>query len=207
MKKAYPLYKKAGLVLGPVLFIILYKTTSGYIELINPEADKVIAIALWMIAWWMTEAVSISVTALLPLVLFPLFGIMDMKTVSVSYGNPIVFLFFGGFVMALALEKVGLHKRIALNLIKATGASPDKIILGFMLSTAIISMWISNTATTVMMLPIALSVIQLLNKNQKQNTGMRNFSIAMMLGIAYAANIGGTATIIGTPPNSVLQEL
>jgi len=194
--------KKTGLIIGPLLFLICYNLP---FTIISPEADQVIAVALWMIAWWITEAVSISVTALIPLTLFPLLGIMSMKAVSANYGSPIVFLFFGGFVMALALEKVNLHKRIALNIVKLTGTSPNKVILGFMLATAFLSMWISNTATTVVMLPIALSVIVLLINDEDGFTkNDKNFALALMLGIAYAANVGGIATIIGTPPNTVM---
>lgn len=202
MKPIYPLQKKIGLILGPILFLIFYNLP---FQIINPEADKIIAIAIWMICWWITEAVSISVTALIPLTIFPLLGIMDMKAVAASYGSPIVFLFFGGFVMALALEKVNLHRRIALNIIKITGTSPNRIILGFMIATAFLSMWISNTATTVVMLPIALSVIDLLiNDDDGFTAGDKNFALSIMLGIAYAANVGGIATIIGTPPNTVV---
>ncbi len=202
MKPTYPLLKKIGLILGPILFLIFYNLP---ITIINPEADKIIAIAIWMISWWITEAVSISVTALIPLTIFPLLGIMEMKEVATSYGSPIVFLFFGGFVMALALEKVNLHRRIALNIIKLTGTSPNRVILGFMIATAFLSMWISNTATTVVMLPIALSVIDLLiNDKDGFTAGDKNFALSIMLGIAYAANVGGIATIIGTPPNTVI---
>jgi len=198
----YSLSKKIGLMFGPILFLILYNLP---FTLISIEADKVIAVAAWMIAWWITEAVSISVTALIPLAFFPLLGIMNVKTVAASYGSPIVFLFFGGFVMALALEKVGLHKRIALNIVKLTGTSPDKVVLGFMLATAFLSMWISNTATTVVMLPIVASVINLLiNDEDGFSKNDRNFALSIMLGIAYAANVGGVATIIGTPPNTVI---
>ena len=201
MKSTYPLSRKIGLILGPILFLIFYNLP---ITIINPEADKIIAIAIWMVSWWITEAVSISVTALIPLTIFPLLGIMDMKAVAASYGSPIVFLFFGGFVMALALEKVNLHRRIALNIVKITGTSPNRVILGFMIATAFLSMWISNTATTVVMLPIALSVIDLLiNDKDGFTAGDKNFALSIMLGIAYAANVGGIATIIGTPPNTV----
>jgi len=194
--------KKIGLIIGPLLFFLL---SNSPIELLNPAADKVIAVAVWMIIWWITETVSISVTALIPLTIFPLIGIMDLKSVAASYGSPIVFLFFGGFVMALALEKVNLHRRIALNLVKRTGTTPNKIILGFMLATAFLSMWISNTATTVVMLPIALSVIHLLIDDADGFTQQdKYFALSLMLGIAYAANIGGIATIIGTPPNTVI---
>lgn len=200
--KIYHLYKRIGFVLGPLVFLILYNLP---VVLLTYEADKVIAIGTWMIIWWVTEAVSISVTALIPLTFFPLLGIMDLKTVASDYGSPIVFLFFGGFVMALALEKVNLHKRIALNIIRITGTNPDKVILGFMISTGLLSMWISNTATTVVMLPIALSVIHLLiNDDDGMSEGDKKFSLSILLGIAYAANLGGIATIIGTPPNTVL---
>lgn len=198
----YSIIKKIGLLLGPLLCILLYNLPW---TMLDPVADKVIAVAVWMITWWITEAVSISVTALIPLTIFPLLGITDMKTVAASYGSPIIFLFFGGFVMALALEKVQLHKRIALNIVKLTGTSPDRVILGFMIATAFLSMWISNTATTVVMLPIALSVISLLANDEDGFTkGDKNFALAIMLGIAYAANVGGIATIIGTPPNTVM---
>ncbi|MEM9824099.1 MAG: SLC13 family permease, partial [Bacteroidota bacterium] len=143
MANAYALYKKMGLIAGPVIFLILYNWP---FTLVSEAADPVISVAVWMIMWWITEAVSISVTALIPLTFFPLLQIMDMKTVAANYGSPIVFLFFGGFVMALALEKVNLHRRIAINIIKITGTSPDRVILGFMLATAFLSMWISNTA-------------------------------------------------------------
>lgn len=187
---------------GPLIFIafILYPGS-----IVGPEADKVIGIALWMILWWVTEAASISVTALIPLTFYPLFGVMSVKDVAANYGHPIVFLFFGGFVMALALEKANLHKRIALGIIKRIGTSPDKVILGFMIATAFLSMWISNTATTVVMLPIAYSVIQLLVNDEDGFTkNDKNFALSIMLGIAYSANVGGIATLIGTPPNIVL---
>ena len=115
-----------------------------------------------MVIWWITEAVHIAVTALLPIILFPLLGVMSASDVGANYGSPIIFLFFGGFVLALALEKVNLHKRIALTIIKFTGTTPNKVVLGFMIATAFLSMWISNTASTVVMLPIAISVISLL---------------------------------------------
>lgn len=167
--------------------------------------DPVIAVAAWMIIWWITEAVSISVTALLPLALFPLLGILDIKSVASNYANPIVYLFFGGFIIALALEKVNLHKRIALSILKITGTKANGIILGFMISTALMSMWISNTASTVVMLPIAISVIGLLMNDADGFTKKdQNFALAIMLGIAFSANIGGMATLIGTPPNSVM---
>ena len=197
--------KQIGLLLGPSFFILLqFLTLDG----LSSQAITVIALAAWMVCWWITEAVSISVTALLPLVIFPLFDIMSMNEVGANYGSSIVFLFFGGFVLALALEKVNLHKRIALTIIHKTGTTPNRVILGFMIATAFMSMWISNTASAVVMLPIALSVIQLLVKSDGIFTKEeRHFSLSVMLGIAFSANAGGIATVIGTPPNSVLIGL
>ena len=201
----HPLSKRIGLFLGPILFLIIQFTS---ISFISDTADTVIAASVWMVIWWITEAVSISVTALLPLLLFPLFKIMPMDEVGANYGSKIVFLFFGGFILALALEKVNLHKRIALTIIKLTGTSPDRVILGFMIATAFMSMWISNTASTVVMLPIAMSVINLLiNDEDGFSKPDKNFALSVMLGIAFAANAGGIATVIGTPPNSVLIGL
>ena len=197
--------KQIGLLLGPSFFILLqFLNLDG----LSSQAITVIALAAWMVCWWITEAVSISVTALLPLVIFPLFDIMSMNEVGANYGSSIVFLFFGGFVLALALEKVNLHKRIALTIIHKTGTTPNRVILGFMIATAFMSMWISNTASTVVMLPIALSVIQLLVQSDGVFTKEeRHFSLSVMLGIAFSANAGGIATVIGTPPNSVLIGL
>ncbi|TCK67349.1 sodium-dependent dicarboxylate transporter 2/3/5 [Winogradskyella wandonensis] len=201
----HPISKRIGLILGPLLFLVIQFSS---INFISEAADTVIAIALWMVIWWITEAVSISVTALLPLLLFPLFKIMPIADVGANYGSPIVFLFFGGFVLALALEKVNLHKRIALTIIKLTGTSPNRVILGFMIATAFMSMWISNTASTVVMLPIAMSVINLLINDEDGFTKAdKNFALSVMLGIAFSANAGGIATVIGTPPNSVLIGL
>ncbi|WP_289061108.1 DASS family sodium-coupled anion symporter [uncultured Zobellia sp.] len=197
--------KKAGLFLGPILFFIIRFLP---FDLVSDKGDAVIAVAVWMVVWWITEAVSISVTALLPLLLFPILKIMDIGEVGANYGSPIIFLFFGGFVLALALEKVNLHKRIALNIIKITGTTPNKVVLGFMIATAALSMWISNTATTVVMLPIAMSVINLLvNDADGFTKSDRNFALSVMLGIAFSANAGGVATVIGTPPNSVMIGL
>ena len=151
--------KKIGLLLAPILFLII---TNLPFQLVSETGDQVIAVAVWMVIWWITEAVHIAVTALLPLILFPLLGVMNAGDVGANYGSPIIFLFFGGFVLALALEKVNLHKRIALTIIRMTGTTPNKVILGFMIATAFMSMWISNTASTVVMLPIAISVIKLL---------------------------------------------
>lgn len=201
----FPLSKKIGLLAGPLCFIFIQYSTLLNLSF---EAIAVLATACWMVVWWITEAVSISVTALLPLIIFPMTGVMEINNVGANYGSSIVFLFFGGFVLALGLEKVNLHKRIALTIIKKTGTSPNKVVLGFMIATAFMSMWISNTASTVVMLPIALSVINLLI-NQQENTSKqtKNFALSVMLGIAFSANAGGIATVIGTPPNSILIGL
>ncbi|QTE21710.1 SLC13 family permease [Polaribacter cellanae] len=197
--------KKIGLLLGPLLFFLIQFLP---ITLVSEKADAVIAVAVWMVIWWITETVNIAITALLPLILFPLLKIMNIADVGANYGSPIIFLFFGGFVLALALEKVNLHKRIALNIVKLTGTTPNKVVLGFILATAFMSMWISNTASTVVMLPIAISVIRLLIKDEDGFTkGDKNFALSIMLGIAFGANAGGIATVIGTPPNSVLIGL
>jgi sodium-dependent dicarboxylate transporter 2/3/5 len=191
--------KHIGLLLGPFIFLLTY---FGVFQFMNPSADIVIGIAMWMVIWWMTEATHIAVTALLPLTLFPLLGVMDLKLVTPHYAHPMIYLFFGGFVIALALERVNLHRRIALNILKLTGTRADGIILGFMVATTLLSMWISNTASTVVMLPIATSVIQLLiNDEDGYSKNDRRFALSILLGIAFAANIGGTATPIGTPPS------
>jgi sodium-dependent dicarboxylate transporter 2/3/5 len=202
--------KRFGLLLGPLLFILVYLfIPEGFI---SPNAYKVLALAAWVICWWVTEAVPFPVTALLPLILFPLLGIMSMSQAAAPYASPIIFLFMGGFFIALALEKHRLHERIALNLIRVTGTSGNGIILGFMMATAFISMWISNTATAMMMMPIALSVVKLVipNKDEIRDgplSGERNFALGLMLVVGYAATLGGLATIIGTPPNVVFIGL
>lgn len=193
--------KKLGLIAGPALFFVIQ--TIPFFSL-DSSAVRVIGIAVWMIIWWMTEAIPIPATALLPLILFPSLKVLTITEAASNYANSIIFLFMGGFMLALGLERHNLHKRIALNLIKLTGTGANGIILGFMVATASLSMWISNTATTVMMLPIAVSVIDLLKTDNLSDTKNFNFfALSLFLGIAYSANIGGTATIIGTPPNVV----
>lgn len=196
--------KKIGLFLSPTIFVLMLLLPPQWgLQL---DAWRVLSIALLMLGWWVTEAMPIPVTAMLPLVLLPLLGVSEPKVVAPFYGDPIVFLFLGGFLLALAMEKCNLHRRIALTIVRLTGTNANGIILGFMIATAAMSMWISNTATCIMMLPIALSVITLLNETQGvQSRGMANFSKTIMLGIAYAASIGGMATLIGTPPNVVFK--
>ncbi|MEO7991375.1 MAG: DASS family sodium-coupled anion symporter [Chryseolinea sp.] len=198
--------KHIGFFLGPLLFVLILLFTSN--DLIAPDANKVIALAAWMIIWWIMESAPVAVTSLLPLAIFPALGTLSMGEASAPYANPAVFLFMGGFMIALALEKHKLHERIAINLIRITGTSGNGIILGFTLATGLISMWISNTATALMMLPIAVSVIELLRSPSSESgtalsKGERNFALGLMLSIGYAASIGGIGTIIGTPPNVV----
>jgi sodium-dependent dicarboxylate transporter 2/3/5 len=168
------------------------------------KAYDMLCITLWIALWWVTEAVPISVTALLPIVLFPLTGALDLSTTTASYGHKYIFLYMGGFLLAIAIEKWSLHKRMALSIIQLIGTNVYNIILGFMVATAFLSMWISNTATSVMMLPIGMSIVAQLkdNPSTKENENMI-FGKALMLAIAYSASIGGMATLIGTPPNLV----
>jgi len=168
---------------------------------VSPAAAKVLAIAGLMITWWVTEALPMPVVALLPLILFPLLKISKLEETAAPYANPIIFLFMGGFMLGLAIEKWNLHKRIALNIVRITGTSGDRIVLGFILASGLLSMWLSNTATTMMMFPIALSVIHVMKENNRGEGNIKNFSLTIMLAVAYASNIGGIATIIGTPPN------
>lgn len=166
----------------------------------NPKVTYTFCVALLMATWWITEIVPLAVTSLLPVALFPLFGIMDGKDVSATYFNDVIFLFMGGFMVALAMERWNLHKRIALNILCITGVSPSRILLGFMLSSFFLSMWISNTATAMMMLPIAMSLIAQLDQLMKNKNGTA-FNIGLLLSIAYGSSIGGVATLVGTPPN------
>lgn len=204
------LSNRIGFFLGPLLFAILLLALPA--DFISPKAPAVLALAAWMLTWWVTEAVPIPVTAFLPMIGFPLLGVMKINAATAPYANPIIFLFMGGFMIALALEKHRLHERIALNLIRLTGTSGNGIILGFMLATAFLSMWISNTATAMMMLPIATSVIRLIsssngNLQQIKHSGERNFALGLMLSVGYAASLGGMATLIGTPPNVVFAGI
>ena len=174
--------------------------------LLNPfgvsgDANKVLAVAVLMVVLWVSEALPMAAVALFPLVLFPVLGISPIDITASSYANPVIFLFMGGFMLGLAIEKWGLHRRIALNIVKLTGTSGNRIVLGFIIATGLISMWLSNTATTMMMFPIAMSVITVIKDNHSNKEGANNFALSVMLAIALASNFGGIATIIGTPPN------
>ncbi|MDQ3015459.1 MAG: DASS family sodium-coupled anion symporter [Bacteroidota bacterium] len=191
--------KNIGFWAGPVAFLLIY-------YFLHPasmpvQAVTVFAITAWISVWWVTEAIPLPATSLLPIILFPIMGILKLSDTTASYADPIVFLYIGGFLIAIAIEKTGLHKRIALHIIRSMGTSLSMIVLGFMVSTAFISMWISNTATAIMMLPIGMAIITATTSGDRKEQD--HFRKALMLGIAYAASIGGLGTIIGTPPNLV----
>ena len=166
----------------------------------NPALTHTLAVAILMAVWWVTEIVPLAITSLLPIVLFPALGVMNGRDVSATYFNHVIFLFIGGFLVALAIQKWNLHKRIALNILRVIGSSPGRILLGFMFATAFLSMWISNTATAMLMVPILLSIIHKLEEINGVDR-MRHFAIGLLLCIAYSASIGGVATLVGTPPN------
>ena len=194
--------KDIGKILGIVVFLALY--------LMFPQdpAMNVAAVTALMVIWWITEAIPIPATALVPLILFPVIGVLNASEAASPYADKIIFLFMGGFIIAMSMQRWGLHERIALHIIKLMGTSPRRLIFGFMVATAFLSMWISNTATAMMMIPIATAIIATIlpNKNVKldeMDEDQRHFSEAIVLSIAYAASIGGIATIIGTPPNGI----
>ncbi|MBP9583502.1 MAG: anion permease, partial [Ignavibacterium sp.] len=196
--------QKIGLVLGLISFVMVLIFFNPVPE--NPNVGKVAAVALLMAIWWITEAVPLAATSLVPLVFFPFFGVLSGAEISGSYINSVIFLFIGGFMLAIAMENWGLHKRIALKIISIFGGTANSILYGFMLSAAFLSMWISNTATAVMMLPIALAVITKI-ENEFGREETKNFSKSILLGIAYSCSIGGIATLIGTPPNLALLRI
>lgn len=200
--------KQIGMVLG--------FTALGAVMLNEPPAGMSTAawhtagVALMMAAWWMTEAVPVAVTGLLPIVLFPPLGVAEIGDATAPYASPLVFLFLGGFMIALAMERCNLHRRIALNIIGFVGSHPHAIVFGFMIATAFLSMWISNTATTMMMLPIAMSVAGLLvskTSEGEDNQNVTRFGLCLMLGIAYSASVGGVGTLIGTPTNAAMANI
>lgn len=207
-KKSYNTPQLIGLAAGPLLFILtmLFFNPEG----LPPEAKAILASTLWIATWWITEAIPIPATSLLPIILFPLSGGLDIGETTSAYGNDTIFLFMGGFMIALTMEKWNLHKRIALTIISAIGTNTERIILGFMVATGFLSMWISNTATAMMMVPIGLAIIyqvsEALKDDDSIDTSQGNFGFgkALMLGIAYSASLGGIATLIGTPPNTLL---
>lgn len=189
-----------GLFLGPALLLItLLLPAPGDM---NQASWQALGLMLLMATWWSTEAIAIPATALLPIVLIPALGLGSVSQATTPYANPIIFLFMGGFILGLAMQRWNLHKRIALITLLAVGSQPRRQIAGFMLATAFLSMWVSNTATTIMMLPIGLSVVSMLG--HKNPEAVKRFATALLLAIAYAASVGGIATLIGTPPNALL---
>jgi sodium-dependent dicarboxylate transporter 2/3/5 len=190
--------KLVSFVITPLVMLYLIL----FVEFVpdNPKVGYTFCVALLMAVWWITEVVPLAVTSLIPVALFPLFGIMDGRAVSATYFNDVIFLFMGGFLVALAMEKWDLHRRIAFNILYFTGTSPARILLGFMLASFFLSMWISNTATVMMMLPIAMAIIKQLEGLMNNNSSSK-FSVGILLGVAYSASTGGMATLVGTPPN------
>jgi sodium-dependent dicarboxylate transporter 2/3/5 len=210
-----------GLVLGPLVAIAVgivlpdaYTDSAGDVVLFNSAGRATAAIAAWMATWWLTEAISIHATALLPLVLMPLLGAAPIRTAAAPYAHELIFLFMGGFLIALSMERWGLHRRIALATLRLVGDRATRVVGGFMLVSALLSMWVSNTATAIMLLPVATSVIALVARQHGDPGGaeaiddtsspVRNFALCLLLGVAYAASVGGMATPIGTPPNVLL---
>lgn len=201
-----------ALCLGPVLAVSVYFTlpvayvlADGTIQPLGPGAHGAAAVAVWMAVWWMTDVIPVYVTAMLPLALFPLLGTATVDEAAGAYGDPLIFLFFGGFILALALERWGLHRRVALTVLRCVGSRPDHIVGACMGITAFISLWVTNTATTLMMLPVALSVVDTLARpntaGESVDPRTEFLGPALMLGVAYAASIGGMGTMIGTAPN------
>jgi len=191
---------RIGLVLGPLLCIAILAAPPP--DGLSPNAWHTAAVGALMAIWWITEALPIPATALLPLVLLPALGIANINAAAAPYANPVIFLFLGGFLIAAALQRCGLHRRMALHIIGFVGTAPRRLVGGFMLATAFISMWVSNTATVVMLLPMAASVLELAEQSGRERDP--NLGIALMLGLAYGASIGGVGTLIGTPPNALL---
>lgn len=190
-------YQDVGLILGPIVFTLLLLTDKP--DAISLDAWHVVAVAALMAIWWATEAIPVPATSMVPLVLFPMMGISSAREASNPYTDPVIFLLLGGFIAAMAMQRWGLHRRIALNILARAGGHPAALIGGFMIASALLSMWISNTATTLMMVPIALSVAETVLGDKVFE---HRFTIALLIGCAWASSIGGLGTIIGTPPNA-----
>lgn len=197
------LARRIGLFIGPMLFLFVFFFPLPQLNELSFEARIVLASTMWMAVWWITEATPIYVTALLPLVIFPFLNVMDVKETSANYADPIIFLFLGGFLLAKGLEKSNLHKRFAFTILKIFGTNPKYIVAAFMGVTWFLGAWMSNTATTILMLPIALSVISLLGNIDKKD----RFVKCLLLSVAYAASISGVTTLISTPANAIFASL
>ncbi|MCW8961919.1 MAG: SLC13 family permease, partial [Ignavibacteriaceae bacterium] len=196
--------KKTGLILGAALFFFLILI--GDFNPAQPQINTMAAIAVLMAVLWITEAIPLAATSLIPLIFFPITGILSADEIAASYINSIIFLFLGGFLIAIAMEEWSLHKRIALKIISILGGSPTSIVLGFIIAGAFLSMWISNTATALMLLPIGLAIIQKL-ENEFGEKRIHSFAVILFLSLAYSCSIGGIATLIGTPPNLVMIKM
>ncbi len=197
--RGFPRHRLVGLLAGPAAAAVVLASPSP--EGLSNEGWWTTAVGLWMALWWMTEALPLAVTALLPVILFPLLGLRSLEETTPSYAHPLIFLFLGGFLLARAMHVWGLDRRLALRTLAVVGSSPRRMIAGLMAVTAFLSMWVSNTATTMVMLPIALSVVASLPDREEETAA--GLAPALLLGIAYAATIGGMGTIIGTPPNAL----
>jgi solute carrier family 13 (sodium-dependent dicarboxylate transporter), member 2/3/5 len=198
----YGLRQWSGWIIGPALLLLTCFTAPP--EGLSEEGWRTAGVAGLMAVLWMTESLPIPITALLPLVLFPALQVSNVREAAVPYSNPIIYLFLGGFIIALAMQRWNLHRRVAITLIGAMGTQPGRILGGFLLASALISMWVSNTATTLMMLPIAISVMHLVPEEMRRDPAMKSFGTALMLAVAYGATTGGMGTLIGTPPNALL---
>jgi sodium-dependent dicarboxylate transporter 2/3/5 len=195
--------QKIGLALGAALFLIIILFFDFDPE--KPIVTRMAAVAVLMAVWWITDAIPLFATALLPMLLYPLLGILSGKATAPIYINSTIFLFMGGFMIALTMEKWQLHRRIALFIIRLIGGGPSRIVLGFMAAAAFLSMWISNTATAIMMVPIGLAIVsQMEAKFDEEKT--HKFTVSLMLGIAYACSVGGVATLVGTPPEPFFRK-
>jgi sodium-dependent dicarboxylate transporter 2/3/5 len=193
-----------GFFLGPMLGLLLFMMPAP--QELTGATWHTAAVAVWMVVWWISEAAPLAATALLPVVFFPVFGVMTLKDTLVPYANPVVFLFLGGFILAAAMQKTGLHRRIALWIVRLVGMRPDRLVLGFMTATAFLSLWVSATVAVAMMLPMALSLIDLVQREQERpQKSAQNFTTCLMLGITYAASIGGMGTLIGAPSNAFVK--
>ena len=197
-------YQNVGLLLGPIIFILMM-LFCDHQDVMSIIAWRVAAVGLLMAVWWTTEALPVAVTALVPLVTFDILEISSMKEAAAPYANPTIYLFLGAFILAIAVQRWNLHKRIAFFILSKTGTDGRRLIGGFMLVAALLSMWMTNTSTTMMLLPIALSVISviLIQMQNLSDISQQNFQISMLLGLAFAATIGGMSTLIGTPPNAL----
>lgn len=191
-----------GLIAGPVILLatIVLPPPAG----LPPEGWRTLGLALLMGIWWTAEPVPIGITALMPMIALPLIGIGDIGAAAAPYGNPLVFLFLGGFLLAAGVKRWGLHKRLAYAAVRNIGAEPHRLVLGFMVACGFLSMWISNTAAVVLMLPVAVSIIALVEEVRGRDDDVRRFALSLLLGLAYAASIGGVGTLIGTPPNALV---